>query len=519
METMKSNLITSKEILEQAGISRATLNNYIKLGILPRPIVSNPGPDQEGVKQIGYFPKESLLWIRQVYSLKRQGKTMETIATLFEDKDWVEKLSVQTDEDPAPTPYSVNTRIPAMERRHTDKAELKVTIENLTSPAYLVNNNFEIEWINEQAEHFIFHRKIHSIGNVESRNIFKLLLDPTLHGFMKNLKDMVNLHCTLLQRNLSGADLAQTYVGITGDEVILLADSYKNRQKPAIDNLYRLPFSFVAKESGNRQNFLVHSETYREGTFIVFIPADQNSSSVIDKLIQREQIINELLNNRMPSMISLCTMVASIQDSERLCAELLPPLYFQLINDLWQAVGPVFEKYNGTYGRHAGNEMVYYFTRSSSDEYLLDSINCALELRDTTAIFADKWSRAHGLNHTLQLNIGIHEGQEYFGTIHSGGSAEFTALGDSAKVARRLSEFSTNGEIWTTKDLISKMPTEDRCGFTFGVYRDRAKDKILQLDSFALAGDLIKADKPASQILKPINNLAITEIRNRTSKL
>ena len=34
----KQDMITSKEIIEQTGISRATLNNYIKMGILPKPI-------------------------------------------------------------------------------------------------------------------------------------------------------------------------------------------------------------------------------------------------------------------------------------------------------------------------------------------------------------------------------------------------------------------------------------------------------------------------------------------------
>jgi len=35
-------LISSKEILDQTGISRATLNNYIRVGILPRPLVQRP---------------------------------------------------------------------------------------------------------------------------------------------------------------------------------------------------------------------------------------------------------------------------------------------------------------------------------------------------------------------------------------------------------------------------------------------------------------------------------------------
>ena len=60
------NLITSKEIIEKTGISRATLNNYIKMGILPKPIVRRPGPEQKGVKKIGYFPASVLEHILKV---------------------------------------------------------------------------------------------------------------------------------------------------------------------------------------------------------------------------------------------------------------------------------------------------------------------------------------------------------------------------------------------------------------------------------------------------------------------
>jgi class 3 adenylate cyclase len=252
---------------------------------------------------------------------------------------------------------------------------------------------------------------------------------------------------------------------------------------------------------------------------VVFIPADENSSSVIDMLAQREKIIKELLDNRMPAMVSLCTLVASFQNLEKICTELLPCQYFQLINDLWQEASPVFEKYYGTYGRHAGNEMLYFFIKEHDDKYLTNSINCATELRKVVSNFIDRYARQKGLSHKLYLNIGVvHEGREFFGTIRSGGHVEFAALGTSVKVARQLSEFATKGEIWATKDLICKMPTEDREGLTFGVYRNHAKGKILQLDSFTLPGDLVAADNASSMALEPIGNLAITEITQRTSK-
>jgi len=37
-------MLTSFEVMQAANISRATLNNYISLGLLPRPLVKNPEP-------------------------------------------------------------------------------------------------------------------------------------------------------------------------------------------------------------------------------------------------------------------------------------------------------------------------------------------------------------------------------------------------------------------------------------------------------------------------------------------
>jgi len=71
-------MLTSVALLEGSGISRATLNNYIALGLLPRPDVRRqaavPG---EAPTTLGYFPDWALERIQQVQELKRAGISME----------------------------------------------------------------------------------------------------------------------------------------------------------------------------------------------------------------------------------------------------------------------------------------------------------------------------------------------------------------------------------------------------------------------------------------------------------
>ncbi|MEN8200121.1 MAG: adenylate/guanylate cyclase domain-containing protein [Thermodesulfobacteriota bacterium] len=513
---MEKKLITSKDILDAAGISRATLNNYIKLGILPRPIVSAPGPDEEGVKQIGYFPAESLSWIRQVSLLKKQGKSMDDIASLFRDKDWVR--AIKDEEEPATIPVQqfIEKQEQDKARRYSETDGLQVTIENLQSPAYLINNNLEIEWINEQAEELIFHQKLHAFVDLDQRNIFKLLLAPHSHGAIANWQDLLPLHCTLLQRNLSLEKVSHPFRDMSAKETELLRTVYQNKQPQAVDNIYCLPFSIVDAVSGERKHFLVHGETFREGIFVVFLPADQESTNVLELLAQRKKVIQELLDNRIVSMLPLCTLVASIQDPERVCAELLPSQYFQLVNELWQAVSPVFDKYSATYGNHGGNDLLYYFIKNDDNSYLINTINCAIEVNDIASLISSKYQSKMLLSSPLALNIGIHEGREFFGTIRSGRQVEFTSMGDSVRVARRLSELGSGGEIWATKDLITKITASERDTFTFGVYRDQGKGKVLQENSFSLAADLLQENAVSGKRPDPIAGLGITEITTRT---
>lgn len=73
-------MLTSKEIIERTGISRATLNNYIAAGLVARPDVLPPGPEHGDAPRIGYFPDDTLARIETIQRLKREGWTMSRIA-------------------------------------------------------------------------------------------------------------------------------------------------------------------------------------------------------------------------------------------------------------------------------------------------------------------------------------------------------------------------------------------------------------------------------------------------------
>jgi class 3 adenylate cyclase/DNA-binding transcriptional MerR regulator len=513
-----SNLITSKDIIEKTGISRATLNNYIKLGILPKPIVRRPGPEEKGAKQIGYFPSDVLERILKVKLLKQQGNSMEDIAQIFQDimgdgseeyiKEDTEKEEIRPSTEKVPATKAV--------RRISD-SDLHVTITDISSPAYLINHNFEIEWVNKAAEEQIFNQNVRTIINVESRNIFKLLLRDELKSNFKNWMESVAMHLTVLQNRITGSKLRRIYHGINDKEIDLLTELYEQRNVASPESLYHLPATIV-KADDSRSSYWVHTMSFREGTFFVYVPTDSINTELLDMLSQRGKIINELLKNRMPSLVSLCVLVADLQDSVKISAELLPAQYFELINELWQAVGPTFEKYKGIYGKHAGDGMLYYFIHKPGVNYLINAVNCALEIREVMKELSSKWRLRKGWNNELFLNTGINEGQEFFGTIHSSNTIEFTALGDTINIAGRLSDLAEDGEIWTTKNLISRLTQEERKLIRFGVHHENQTGKIFIRNSFARICDIIQKNNLHDRHLSSIAGLPITEIKEKVSQ-
>ncbi|MFC1844745.1 adenylate/guanylate cyclase domain-containing protein [Thermodesulfobacteriota bacterium] len=512
------NLITSKEIINKTGISRATLNNYIKMGILPKPIVKSPGPEQKGVKHIGYFPLSVLDSILKVKLLKQQGNSMEDIAQLFlesvpvEEKDEVHEIATQV-QDRRQQDESIYTQT----KRRVSDNEFQVTITDINSPAYLVNHNFEIEWINKPAEDYIFNRNIKEIVDINSRNVFRLLLNEELRNGVRNCKEAVLLHLTILQNRISANSLNTIYQGVTDNEVAYISELYEQRSVAAKENIYNIPVSLV-KSDGSRSSFWVHSMVFREGTFFVYVPADNVNSALMDMLSQRGKVINELLRNKMPSLVSLGVLIADLQNSTKISAELLPAQYFELINELWQSVGPTFEKYNGIYGKHAGDGMLYYFIDKPENNYLMNAVNCAIEIREVMKELSSKWRLRKGWDNELFLNTGINEGQEFFGTIKSANNIEFTALGDTINIAGRLSDFARNGEIWTTKNLISRISQEERNIIRFGVHHENQTGKIFIRNSFSRISDIMKEDNPHFSHLSAIAGLPITEIKEKVDQ-
>lgn len=508
METNSLNdtLISSTELLKKAGISRATLNNYIKMGIIPKPVVKKPANPALRAKKIGYFPQASIERIETVKQMKEDGMVMEEVIREF--KEPAHGLSVKSDTDE-------HTFTPARSSLDENN-EIKLTINSINCPAYLINNNFEIDWINEEAEELIFNRKIRSILNAEDRNIFKLFLSRCLTGPDKeeSRDELAEFHMAFLKSKYPSQLLPSLFPGFSNMEIEALKKIYDGSPSMPKDTIQETYLKIIYSDKAPA-SYRAYSMIFREGILHLFTPVDSMLQNVADLLSSRGKVINDLLKQRMPTLVSFCVLVADLQGSSRICAELPPEEYFELIRGMWKLAENSFKKYYGTYGKHVGDGMVYYFIKDKNSDYIINSISCALEIRENMNKFSAEWKVRKGWFNDLCLNIGINEGQEYFGSIPTAPNLEFTALGDSVNYAGRLSDFARYGAIWTTKNLMIKLKEEERKKIRFGIrHKDHTPEGFIE-NMFSRIMDMLQPGDPYYSKFMDIATLPVTEIINK----
>jgi adenylate cyclase len=505
-------MLNSKQLIELTGISRATLNNYVALGILPNPVVKTPTEDGGRATRLGYFEDNAVDLIKQVQTLKKQGMTMAQIAERLGSS----QISVATATGKAGTLSTLKSKLKDTNTKQTPLADLSLeeSIDNFPGPAYMVNNNFELIWWNEQASGPFFHCDNDLPGDLESRNLLKLLFNSPTGQDIDQLKELLKPHMAAGKKRLSQQALIKIYSALDAEQLSILKQIYNEVEPIGKEPMLHFP-AILPLGEGESQPSDLYICFYREGILFTFSPVQLNDDFLLDFLSKRNHVINELLKKRKPYLTNVTVMVADVQNSTRICSELPAEEYFELINNIWQESEPIFRKYYGTYGKHAGDGMVYYFFPQPDCDYKLNAIQCSLELQRMMKGITQQWQARKGWFSDIHLNIGLNEGQEWFGSFHAGGHVEFTVLGETINHASRISDFARNGSVWATKNMLNQIPGNKRKQISFGITRKtHSNESVFVTDTYASLGGLMDETMRGNPKFRDIEMLPITEIRN-----
>jgi len=500
-------MLSSKELLIRTGISRATLNNYITLGLLSKPLVQYAGQEGGGAKLLGYFPDWALERIELVKRLKKEGLTMAEI---------VARVSAHKVE-PATQGFAgagEAREAGAVHRLDSERRVLQLSIDEIPHVAYMVNHNFELTWYNDIARRQLLGNFEILPSKTEARSVFLLLMQASARKPAAYRADLLRLHLSLAKDRLTKNGILNVMGDLGRENAALLESLYDevtaSAQHPIVEKRLEL-----SEESGENEVWQVYATFFREGILFVYVPGDGASESLLEFLSRRDVVIRNLLRRRLPVLTQLAVLVADLQNSVKICSELPPEEYFELINEIWSTMGPIFRKFYGTSGKHVGDGMVYYFFPQPDSHYVFNALACAHELKLAMRKISNDWQFRKNWFNDLYLNIGLHEGQEWLGTFQSATSVEFAVLGDTINHGARLSDFARFGAIWATKTFVGKLTSEERGRVEFGIARrGQEGQEHFVGSSYSQLSGLVDLNAERYEKLREIAALPITEIRS-----
>lgn len=528
-------MLTSSEVMQAANISRATLNNYISMGLLPRPLVKSPEAGAStNARQIGYFSDEVLMRIKRIQQLKKEGYAMAEIASQLES-DFPESLTHQPDAaGEIPTEFLAISTKGAEKMTNTNQAtpqelamqpavadgnrasspiqpnQLRLTIDNISYPAYMVNYNFEITWYNEHARTELLGGFMHLPSSIKEHNALVYLLKGQLGRNIASHEELIQFHLRLAKGRISRDDLMGALTGRANAHTIEAGEFLA--KSSATGTVVQQHLTLHMK-NGETVHYEVHASYFREGILLVYVPTQAEQDTLLGLLERREEVIRNLLRKSLPVLTDVAVLVADLQSSVRICMELPPEEYFELINQIWSTMEPIFRKYYGTHGKHVGDGMVYYFLPQPDCNYVFNALMCTQEMKAAMRKISKEWQLRKNWLNELYLNIGLNEGQEWLGVFHIESKVEFTVLGDTINHAARLSDFARGGAIWATKNLLSKLPEKERKCVNFGIRRRNMEGNDTFVSaSYSRISELINLNEPRNEKLSDIAALPVTEI-------
>jgi adenylate cyclase len=507
--TVETILLTSKEVLEKTGISRATLNNYISWGIVPRPDVLPPEPQDGAAPRIGYFPDEIVQRIEDIQRLKRDGWSITRITEHFVGARTVA---------PAPTIDARSValaRTPAMQERASiagieprPAAMPGLSIADVGHPAYMVNDSFEVLWLNDAAVSGAWpHPRLPA--EAVSRGIFRYLVQGEVMDDDPR-EAVLRFHLEVAKQR--GVSLSELCRDLAPDAMTTIELLYKEagRIESGLVSQTWISTSGV----GATQPVSLYAVHFREGTLFLYVPGSGAAADEVSKPRAHPRgVIGEVARTRRPALTEVAVLVTDLQNSAVLWSELPAEEYFELINQIWLTVEPIFKRHRGTHGKHPGEGMVCYFFPQPDSNYLWNAVLAAHQMREAIGRVSKEWQLRKGWTTELYMNTGIDEGLEWLGAFRSGSEVEFIVLGDTVNHAARLSELARSGAIWVTRNLVGKLPSTQRQQLKYGVRRTKHDGQEVFVPSFfSRVENLADRAGADSEALRAIARLPIAEI-------
>lgn len=149
---------------------------------------------------------------------------------------------------------------------------------------------------------------------------------------------------------------------------------------------------------------------------------------------------------------SIAVLFSDVRSFSTISEELEPEEIVKLINVYFDLQTQIIEKHNGVVDKFMGDQIMAVF---EGDNLADNALRAAVEIQRQIRLLNQKRRRKDEV--TLEVGIGINNGQAVSGHMGSKSRMDYTVIGDVVNVAARLCSQAKEGQVITSLELARKV--------------------------------------------------------------
>ncbi|MFL5732715.1 MAG: GAF domain-containing protein [Chloroflexia bacterium] len=164
------------------------------------------------------------------------------------------------------------------------------------------------------------------------------------------------------------------------------------------------------------------------------------------------QVASTLLDDPLNAQLGgqkreVTVLFADIDGFTGLSEELPAEELLELLNQCLGVATEAILEYGGTIDKYMGDAVMALFNAPQDQpDHAWRAVQAAIMMQRKISELTASWE------HKLIFSIGLHSGEAVVGNIGSDSLRNFTAIGDTVNLAKRIQEFAATGQVLITKD-------------------------------------------------------------------
>lgn len=348
-----------------------------------------------------------------------------------------------------------------------------VDLSGIDRPALLINSELKIAWQNRMAVDQIWHNSGSADNGSTSPYLFDLLFDPVFKRKVANLSNclafFLNQLCAVMPE-----DQLRNHVHQMGNErkdpllSLLGQPDWTETNSTISSRNYRQTLT-----SGENITFDVMAANFREGRLLIFESRNEDGNMVqVQGAEKAKRRFERIHRHPGPVRKSYIMLAGRLNKASTLRIEMLSEEYWKLMNGLNQTCLHTIESYGGVFVKLNESGFMAYFLSDMGDVAdPLGAIDCSLEMKAQMMALGREWKIRKDWFHDIELNMALHWEEGYIGALSTSEGDLWTSFGAGRQIVTTLSQLADSGQIWASKAMINKIPSEKLKRLRFGIRR------------------------------------------------